>query len=346
MLARVDQPTRSEGGRAWSARDESWRRRLLRDVRSQEAALRENHCPPALLRPLAAAWFGLLPEITGDDALTRLRNLLAPDTGLVDAALTGLRGAPARTDVPAAEDVIRRHAAGEEYHLALPVLAGLAAIDVGRPDETPALDERRLRSALAFCIEQVRRTLDNGPPANAGDLAALLVDRLRGIAEEIRTSNTNDWRLFWNEGPRREPIAPKHENSCRGALLSRLRDRLPPGVDAQPEGHYADDRRADVRVACGDFNVPIEVKKDSHRDLWSAVRDQLIARYAQDPATDGYGIYLVLWFGEDGPPPPDGRPNRSAGELETRLTESLSAAEARRIVVCVIDVGRPRARGG
>ena len=601
MLSSPVDPAPSERRCAWTARDESRRRRLLQDVRSQEAALRENRCPPALLRPLAAAWFGLLPEITGDDPRTRLRNLLAPDTGMVDAALAGLRGAPARVDVPAAEDIIRRHVAGEEYHLALPVLAGLAAIDAERPDESPALDERRLRSALAFrcttpvsgshgwygravrscpevvgdvlrryasaevrrgsasvpafyalahdddhgtvaaraalpllrsfptrcrnaqvdaltsllwaalrwadrwelrrlidgklgarsmndaqrtqwlaaglvtsperwrgpveefvrgrnarvrrlaaffvtgrgprlsndmrapelallirllgpvfgprlsrgttggsldleasisigvlmdrlaaspdraagealadlssdrglsawrdalvrardaqrvvrrdatfrppSIEQVRQTLANGPPANAGDLAALLVDRLREIAEEIRTGNTNDWRLFWNEGARREPIAPKHENSCRDALLSRLRERLVRTTDAQPEGNYANDRRADIRVACGSFHVPIEVKKDSHRDLWSAVRDQLLAYYAQDPATDGYGIYLVLWFGEQGPPPPAGPPPQSAGELETRLTESLSAAEARRIVACVIDVSRPPAAG-
>ena len=586
----------------WLARDEQRRQPLLQAVRVQETALRANRCPPALLRPLAAAWFGHLPEITGDDARTRLRNLLAPDTGLVDVALAGLRGAPARADVPGAEDIIRRAAEGEEYRLALPVLAGMAALHAAQPDGPLPLGEPPLRSALAFyfttpvaaadrwyrrvvrsrpaivadvlrrhaaaelrrgsaavpaldalardeahrevaacaalpllrsfptrcrnaqvgdltsllwaalswadrsrlsplieqklgarsmnnaqrtpwlaaglvtapdrwrgqletfaqgrdarirqlaaffvtdnspglshelkapdlallirllgpvfgpgqerdyggmalvleasigigvlldrlaaspdpaagdaladlasdpslsawraalvrkcdeqrvvrrdaayrppSIEQVRRTLANGPPANAGDLAALLVDRLRGIAEEIRTRNTNDWRLFWNEGSHRETIAPKHENSCRDALLSRLRDRLPPAVDAQPEGHYADDRRADVRVACGDFHVPIEVKKDSHRDLWSAARDQLIARYAQDPATDGYGVYLVLRFGEGGPPPPDGRPPRSAGELETRLTESLSAAEARRVVVCVIDVGRPRTAAG
>ena len=152
------------------------------------------------------------------------------------------------------------------------------------------------------------------------------MDRLRGIAEELRTGNANGWRLFWNEERHRRPREPKHENSCRDALLLLLRERLPRSADAQPEGHYADDRRADVRVACGDFHVPIEVKKDSHRDLWSAVRDQLLAHYTQDPATDGYGIYLVLRFGERGPPPPDGPPPRSAGELETRLTESLSPA--------------------
>ena len=154
------------------------------------------------------------------------------------------------------------------------------------------------------------------------------------------------WRPFWNEGPHREPIAPRHENSCRDALLSRLRERLPPAADAQPEGRYAEDRRADVRVACGGFHVPIEVKKDSHRDLWSALHDQLIAHYAQDPATDGYGIYMVFRFGEGGPPPPDGPPPRSADELEARLAESLSAPEARRISVCVIDVSPPRPAAG
>ena len=596
-LASPVDPGRSARRQTWLARDKRRRQPLLQAVRAQATALRENRCPPGLLRPLAAAWFGLLPETTGDDARTRLRNLLAPDAGLVDAVLAGLRGAPARADVPAAEDIIRRGAEGEEYYLALPVLAGMAALDAAQPDGPLWLDEHPLRSALAFhyttpvaadrwyrrvvrsrpaivadvlrlhaaaelrrgsascpalyaltrneqhrevaaratlpllrsfptrcrtaqagaltsllwgalrwadrselsrlierklgarsmngaqrtpwlaaglvaepdrwrgrletfvqgrdarirqlaeffvtsdgpdlscamrasdlallirllgplfgpgqergcgglslvleastgigellgrlaatpdraagdaladlasdpslsawsealvrkCdeqrvvrrdaayrppgIEQVCRTLANGPPANAGDLAALVVDRLREIAAEVRTGNANGWRLFWNEGPHREPIAPKHENSCRDALLHLLRERLPQGVDAQPEWQYANERRADVRVACGEFQVPIEIKKDSHRELWRAPREQLLAHYAQDPATDGCGIYLVLWFGANGaPPPPDGPPPRSAGELETRLTASLSLAEARRIVVRVIDVGRP-----
>ena len=603
MLASPVDAGRSARRQTSLARDERRRRPLLQAVQAQEAALRENRCPPGVLRPLAAAWFGLLPEITGDDARTRLRNLLAPYTRLVDAALAGLRGAPARTDVPSAEDVVRRGAEGEEYHLALPVLAGMAALDAAQPDGALPLDEHPLRSALAFhctrsvagadgwyrrvvrlrpeivadvlrlhaaaelrrgnadvpalyvlahdedhhgvaaraalpllrsfptrcrnaqvgaltsllraalqwadrpalCglierklgarsmnaaqrtpwlaagltaapdrwrvplesfvqgrdarirqlaaffmtdeghrlsrgmrapelallirllgpvfgpsrelgfghlslaleasigvgvlldrlaaspdraagdaladlasdsslsawraelvrkrdeqrvvrrdahyrppgMEQVCRTLANGPPANAGDLAALLADRLREIAAEVRTSNANGWRPFWNEGAHREPSAPKHENSCRDALLHLLRQRLPRGVDAQPEGQYANERRADVRVACRDFQVPIEIKKNTHRDLWSAMRGQLLTHYTQDPATDGYGIYLVFWFGADRtPPPPDGPPPRRAEELERRLTESLTAAEARRIAVRVIDVTRPAPRAG
>ena len=58
-------------------------------------------------------------------------------------------------------------------------------------------------------IEEICGTLDDGPPANAGDLAALVTDRLREIAEEIRTSNTNDWRQYWNVDEYGRPCKPK-----------------------------------------------------------------------------------------------------------------------------------------
>ena len=190
-------------------------------------------------------------------------------------------------------------------------------------------------------IEQVRSTLRNGPPANVADLAALVTDRLCEIARRIRTDNTNDWRQYWNEDSHGRPQEPKPENSCRDALLSVLRERLPPGVDAQPEGQYANNTRADIRVSCPGFNLPVEIKKSSHRDVWSAMKNQLIAQYTTDPATGGYGIYLVFWFGpEECQPGPAGRPT-SADELEKWLREALSPAEARRISVCVIDVARP-----
>ena len=80
------------------------------------------------------------------------------------------------------------------------------------------------------------------------------------------------------------PLEPKHEDRCRDALLSHLRDHLPAAVDAQPEGQYAHDNRSDIRVSYGaEFNVPVEIKKDRHHRLWSALHDQLIARYASDP---------------------------------------------------------------
>ena len=189
-------------------------------------------------------------------------------------------------------------------------------------------------------LEQVRETLNGGVPANPGDLAALLMDQLQEIAMRIRTSNTDDWRQYWNEPSRQEPT-PKHEELCRDALLSDLRQYLPPSVDAQPEGQYANDKRADIRVTYRDFQVPIEIKKSNHPKLRSAIKTQLIAQYTIDPATGGYGIYLVFWFGREGcPPGTDGRP-KSAAELEERLRKTLSPDEARKISVCAINVARP-----
>ena len=194
-------------------------------------------------------------------------------------------------------------------------------------------------------IEQVCRTLNNGPPANAGDLAALVRERLEEVAVRIRTGNDNGWRPYWNEGEHRRPVEPKYENSCRDALLGDLRPRLPVDADAEPEGRYANDKRADIRVVFGDFHVPVEVKKNNHLDLWSALRRQLIARYTTHPATGGYGIYLVLWFGEDAgrrtPLPASGPRPDDPGELKSRLEEDLTPEEARRISVCVIDVSAP-----
>lgn len=188
-------------------------------------------------------------------------------------------------------------------------------------------------------VEQIRSTLSNLSPFNAGDLAALLMDLIDEIAVRIRTGNTDDWRQYWNEDSYGRPQKPKHEESCRDALLSALREQLPDGVDGQPEGQYASDNRADIRVAYQDFNVPIEVKKSSHRDLWSALRHQLIAKYTRDPDTCGHGIYLVFWFGGDRvTPPPYGELPTTPSELQVRLQETLSEEEARKVTVCVIDV--------
>ena len=188
-------------------------------------------------------------------------------------------------------------------------------------------------------VEQVCRTLNGGTPANAADLAAFVRDRLCELAVKIETGNTDDWRQYWNENDDGKPCIPKHENTCRDTLLSDVRERLPQVIDAQPEGQYARNKRADIRVSCLGFQVPIEVKKNEHRDLWSALQDQLIKRYTIDPATDGYGIYLVFWFGKDyTQPPPSGPRPASPQELQRKLEATLAEDQVRKISVCVIDL--------
>ena len=191
-------------------------------------------------------------------------------------------------------------------------------------------------------VEQVCSTLSGSTPANPADLACLLVDRLEELALRIHTSNTDDWRQYWNEGPSGQPPKPKHEEHCRDALLSDLRQMLPEGVNAQPEGQYAGDRRGDIWVDYNAaFHVPIEIKKNKSRDLWNAMHDQLMMYYSSDPDTDGFGIYLVFWFGPHlTKKSPDGGMPNSPDDLREQLQATLSPEDARKITVSVIDVSR------
>ena len=246
-------------------------------------------------------------------------------------------------------DLIQRLAASpaKDASTALTDLLADPALSRWRGVLSRAQDEQRVirRDARYHHpdIEQVRQTLNGGTPANAADLAALLMDRLKELALQIRTGNTDDWRQYWNE-PHGQFPTPKHEDRCRDMLLSDLRHRLlPQGVDAQSEGQYAHDNRADIRVSCRDFQVPVEVKKNMHRDLWSAMRNQLIPKYTTDPETGGYGIYLVFWFGKEHTQSPSGGRPAEPEELCERLAAdaNLSPVEARKISICVVDVSRP-----
>ena len=235
---------------------------------------------------------------------------------------------------------------GEEAHRTLTALLADPALSCWHDTLSQAQDAQRViwrdASYRHPTIEQVCQTLKGGTPANPGDLATFVTDRLNELAVQIRTGNTDDWRQYWNLDSHGRPEEPRPENPCRDALLSDLRQRLPQGVDAQPEGHYANDKRADIRVSYEGFQVPVEVKKNAHRDVWSALRNQLMAQYTSAPETNGYGIYLVLWFGkQDTQPPPSGKRPAGAAELKKRLEATLSAGEARKISVCVIDVSKP-----
>lgn len=206
---------------------------------------------------------------------------------------------------------------------------------------------RRKASFQRLNVEDVSHTLANLQPANAADLAALTFDHLRDIARKIRDGNTDDYKQYWSYDDSSKNLAkPKPENDCRDALLSDLNERLGKlGINAEREGNYADDKRADIKVLFGGsngFNVPIEIKKDSHDDLWRAIHEQLIPKYVRDPGADGHGIYLVFWFGGKGmKPPSDGKKLRSASELEERLRQTLTPEESHRIQVCVIDCALP-----
>jgi hypothetical protein len=101
-----------------------------------------------------------------------------------------------------------------------------------------------------------------------------------------------------------------------------------------------------VVLGQNDLKLPVEVKRDTHPDLWGAAKDQLERLYSRDPNARGYGVYLVFYFGVGRgrgiTPRPDGALSiDSPEELEKALSASVPAEHRDRITCAVIDVSPP-----
>lgn len=202
-------------------------------------------------------------------------------------------------------------------------------------------DQRIARRKARFkpaAVADVCATLANLNPANAADLWALTVDHLQQLAREIRDSNTDDYEQYW-AGDR-----PKSEELCRNALLSALKRVLAPmGITAEPERLHPDEKRADIEVAAGLHHIPIEIKGEWHKDVWKAIGNQLIAQYCREPASNGYGIYVVFWFTGDmkAAPTDGGAKVKTPHELQKRLAATVPEALKHKIAVLVVDCSKP-----
>ena len=226
-------------------------------------------------------------------------------------------------------------------------LKGISYLKVWRDYIAKAVDlQTRNRRETGFPyvgVYQVVNTLNAGSPANAADLQALVSDHLRWIGEDIHRGPEDGYKAFWNN-PRGKPSTPKVEEECRDRLLEKLKGKLRPHrVVAGREGQYAGGKKSDIKVECGDTNIPVEIKRHFHRELWTAPQDQLKRLYMRDPGTKDRGIYLVFWFGINAdrrlPRPPRGMATpTSPAELEKCIVQSLDERDRSRIEVMVVDV--------
>jgi len=192
--------------------------------------------------------------------------------------------------------------------------------------------------------KQALNTLKNQTPANVMDLYELLLDHLRDIANRITYENTDIYKQFWNENGNGQILVPKPEESCRNFFLELLRARLHPlQIICEPEGHMVSSKRADIIISLPGIKIPIEIKRDYHRDVWRALNEQLDQLYTTNPDAAGYGIYLVFWFGASRPnaiprPEKDTPPPVNATTMEDILNEAVPMVKRNRLSAIVIDV--------
>ena len=247
------------------------------------------------------------------------------------------------------------HRVDDETTAALADLADDPALAKWRGRLQRARDEqaegRRAATRKAPTLGEVRMALEGGPPGSAADMAALVAERLHQLAKRIRDGSTDDWMQYWHRDPTdqtgRKVTEPMLENPCRRVLVSALQSLLEPhDVVVSQDEQVAEEKRPDIMAHFHPHAVPIEIKRSSSDEVWTAADAQLRTRYCRDPRSDGYGIFLVLWFGADylGKAPPRGRRPESAGELADRLEAQLAPQHRLKIEVVVIDVSAPPGR--
>lgn len=191
-------------------------------------------------------------------------------------------------------------------------------------------------------LAAVRAVIESWPPRTVADLQATLEELLAQVQKRVRNSPDDCWRGFYADDER----TPRDEERCRDQLLTILGPR-PQSIELIPEGHLADDNRADILAMFESLRLPIEIKGQWHRQLWHAADTQLDRLYASDYGAERRGIFLVLWFG---PNVPNGKrlrlPGRSiehpqaADALKHALISASPAARDGRIAVVVLDLER------
>jgi len=212
-------------------------------------------------------------------------------------------------------------------------------------------ERRRGVTRRAPTVSEVREALQGGPPGSSADLAALVAERLCHLGRRTRDRSSDAWIQYWHTD-RKDPkgrrvISPMPENACRRVLMWGLEPLLElHRVVLSQDEQVAEGRHPDIMAHHHPYAVPIEIKHTASPDLWTAASDQLHERYCRDPRSDGYGIYLVFWFGADHlkKPPPSGRRPESPGELGNQLEAALAPQHRHKIEVMVMDVSEPAGR--
>jgi hypothetical protein len=196
---------------------------------------------------------------------------------------------------------------------------------------------------VAPTAREVAAALAKLAPSNCADLRALVVSHLSDLRDRWRGTDSFALRQFWTDGPNRKP---RSELECCGLLSEQLKPRLLPlHIAVIPERLQAQQKRADLSIEYFRGGrrkaLPIEVKKQDHRALWTACRDQLQSLYTVDPETEGIGLYLVLWFRVKTHRHPEGLKFNTTQELERALQDQIPAEDRHRLMVQVLDLSWP-----
>lgn len=149
-------------------------------------------------------------------------------------------------------------------------------------------------------LADLLNVFQNKTPENCRDLKTLILELLDEVQKKIKSSELDSYKMFYEDGKSKNPKIPHGENYCRDRLADLLKPYIEPyQFRLDTEKDMPDDKRADLVCNSSEMQLPIEVKGQWHDDLWTAMNDQLGDLYIKEYQSQGQGIYLIFYFGEN-----------------------------------------------
>ena len=198
---------------------------------------------------------------------------------------------------------------------------------------------RNLHRSEVLRVDQLLAVLNDDLPKTVNDMRAWFAYRIETLQAKLRGSDTDMWKVYWNDS------RPQDENYCRDRLIEHISRDLPESIQIAPEPRMPSKTRADIALRFKQIKLPIEIKGQWHHNVWNAAIEQLAEKYSCDWASQGCGVYIVLWFGRDSEKPLTKSPNntelpQTPKELQDMLLECLPYTLTSKIDVYVIDVSK------
>lgn len=191
-------------------------------------------------------------------------------------------------------------------------------------------------------LSDLLNVFQNKAPESCKDLKPLILELLDEIQKKVNSSELDTYKMFYEDGKSKSPKIPHGENYCRDRLADLLKPYIEPyQFRLDTEKDMPNDKRADLTCSKGEMQLPIEVKGQWHDDLWTAMNDQLGDLYLKEYQSQGQGIYLIFYFGENttkNPKRNDEYKPQNALQLQECLTACIEEKYKQGIDVFVIDL--------
>ena len=198
--------------------------------------------------------------------------------------------------------------------------------------------KQALRDFEPPTARDIVKMLDNDEVVTVEGLRQRMIHELQALQKDIYGGEFNTATRFYDAGQH------KSENDSSDIIAERLSLRLTPqSITISREHQLKSEKRCDI-TATKVINekrrlLVMEVKGQWHPELYEAAATQLNNRYSIHPDAEQQGIFLVIWFGQNGKVAGRKRHGiKSAKELKERIEENLPEALLGQVDVFVLDV--------